>query len=80
MFQSSLYATRSLICFIVSFIILIIYFTLVKPDTIIDKSKDNRISIRLILIYSLLFSSAIALGFMFLDISYNYYLNLSSSS
>lgn len=73
MFQTSLYVTRSLICFILSFIILVIYFGLEKPDSVLDKSKNNLISIRLVLIYSLLFSSAIALGFMFLDILYNYY-------
>lgn len=78
MFPSiSLYATRSLICFILSFLILIIYFSLLKPEYILDKNKYDRISIRLILIYSLLFSSAIALGFMFLDIVYNYYFNQS---
>lgn len=73
----SLYAARSLICFILSFLLIIIYFSLLKPEYILDKTKYDTISIKLILIYSLLFSTAIASGFMFLDIVYNYYFNES---
>ncbi len=73
----STYATRSLICFVSTFLLLIIYFSLSKPDYIMDTNNNNNnnntISIRLLLIYSLLYSSAASLGFMFIDVVYHYY-------
>lgn len=74
----SIYATRSLMCFVTSFLALILYFSLSKPDYVLeekykDKVNDKVISIRLILIYSLLYSSGLALVFMAIDIGYHQY-------
>jgi hypothetical protein len=50
-----------------------------KPDyvknTSFNSENGDELSIRLIIIYSLLFSSAIALGFMAVDVIYHYYLH-----
>jgi len=78
----SLYTTRSLISFVLSFLILLLYFSLMKPDYVKNTSSEasfpkgkDELSIRLIIIYALLFSSAIALGFMAVDVIYHYYLH-----
>lgn len=71
----SLYTTRSLICFSLSFLLLLIYFSLEKPDYVINTEKDNELSSRLVIIYSLIFSSSIALIFMTIDVVYHYYLH-----
>ncbi len=72
----STYAIRSLICFVSIFLLLIIYFSLSKPDYIKEYNKDgtnSTISVRLLIIYSLLYSSGISLVFMAIDVLYHYY-------
>lgn len=71
----SLYTTRSLVCFTLSFLLLVLYLSFSKPDYVINTEKDNELSARLVVIYSLLFSSSIALIFMTIDVIYHYYLH-----
>lgn len=65
---------RPLSIFISSFVIFIIYYISMKPDYVYEKNDKTIVSKRLILIYSLLFSSALSLIFIALDILYHYYL------
>lgn len=65
---------KSLTIFIVSFFILLIYYISKKPNYVYDKNDKTYISFRLVLIYSLLFSSALSLIIISLDILYHYYL------
>lgn len=57
----------SMISFLLSFFCLFLYYSLKKPDYVLDKDKDidikkdSKISYRLLFVYSLLFSSSIAL-------------------
>ena len=74
----SIYAIRSLIYFVSSFLILILYFSLSKPDYVLeekykDKVDNKVISIRLLLVYSFLYSIGLALGFIAIDMAYHYY-------
>ena len=77
----SVYAIRYLLCFIASFLLLILYFSITKPPYIMDEKYkiDNItnitsvISIKLLLVYSFLYSSIISLVFMVIGIIYQYY-------
>jgi len=77
----SVYVIRYLLCFIVYFLLLILYFSITKPPYIIDEKYkiDNItnitsvISIKLLLVYSFLYSSIISLVFMVIGIIYQYY-------
>ena len=83
----SVYAIRYLVCFIVSFLLLIIYFSIKKPPYIVDEKYkidkidnisniSNIVSIKLLLVYSVLYSSIISLVFMVIGIIYQYYLSI----
>lgn len=75
----SVYAIRYLLCFIVSFLLLILYFSITKPPYIIDEKYKidtnitSVISIKLLLVYSVFYSSIISLLFMVIGIIYQYY-------
>lgn len=59
--------------FLLSFILLLSYYITLKPKYVLDKNDDNKFSIRLSLIYSLLFSSSLSLFFIAVDIVKQYY-------
>ncbi len=62
-----------MVIFIVSFILLLSYYAIKKPKYVLDKNNNNVFSLRISLIYSLLFSSALSLCFIALDIIKQYY-------
>lgn len=51
----------SIISTIITFLVLMIYYMKFKPDFILDKNNNDKISIRLCIVYSLLFSSSVGL-------------------
>lgn len=52
----------SIISTFITFVILMIYYNVVKPDFVLKKdSETKKVCLRLCLVYSLLFSSAIGL-------------------
>lgn len=59
--------------FLLSFILLLSYYISKKPLYVLDKNDNNKFSLRLSLIYSLLFSSALSLIFVAVDIVKQYY-------
>jgi len=67
----------ALITTLVSFIILVIYYSIAKPDyLIINKiGEEKTVSLRLLLIYSLLFSSGLGLFVLISNIAYDYYMS-----
>ena len=62
---------------LLSFIILVIYYSIAKPDyLVINKiGEETTISLRLLVIYSLLFSSALGLVVLISEAGYVYYMN-----
>ena len=62
---------------LVSFIILVIYYSISKPDYLVENKigEETRISFRLLLVYSLLFSSALGLVVLMSNAGYVYYMN-----
>ena len=66
-------SVRSLLIFTISFSLLVLYFCISKPLYV--KEKDTKeISFRLLILYSLLFSSGLSLIIMTIDVLYHYYL------
>jgi hypothetical protein len=57
-----------MIILILSFIFLLSYYIIEKPKYVLDKNNNNVFSIRLSLIYSLLFSNALSLFFIAVNI------------
>ena len=51
----------SIISTVVSFIILLTYYLTIKPDFVMEDNIKKVVSLRICIIYSLLFSSAIGL-------------------
>ena len=52
----------SIVSTCITFVVLMIYYMNVKPDFVLDKNEDkNKLSLRLCIVYSLLFSSAVGL-------------------
>ena len=60
---------------LLSFIFLVIYYSISKPDYIIINKigEEKEISLRLLLIYSLIFSSGIGLFVLICNYGYTYY-------
>lgn len=65
----------ALIATLVSFIILIIYYSIAKPDYLVENKigEETEISLRLLVVYSLLFSSALGLVVLMANTGYVYY-------
>ena len=67
----------ALIITLVSFIILIIYYSIAKPDYLIENKigEETEISLRLLVVYSLLFSSALGLIVFTVESGYMFYMS-----
>jgi len=67
----------ALITTLVSFIILVIYYSISKPDYLVENKigEETEISFRLLVVYSLLFSSALGLVVLMGNTGYVYYMN-----
>lgn len=72
--MSSFYA---LITTLISFIFLVIYYSISKPDYLIINQigEEKEVSLRLLIIYSLLFSSGLGLFVFICNSGYTYYMN-----
>lgn len=67
----------SMISFVLSFLFFILYFFIKKPDyVLVDDNKNKKVSLRLTIVYSLLFSSSIALFIFIIRSIYEYILNI----
>ena len=68
----------SMISFVVSFLFFVIYFLIKKPDYVLLDAydKNKKVSLRLAIVYSLLFSSSIGLFIFIIHSIYEYILNI----